>query len=375
MKYTEINVLFNKVSKFVVYGAGTRGNIIVRVLKSMGINCIAVVDSDIAKHGHFIYGTEIMSKNYLKNLDDLTYVIVSVAAGEDIYTEISKYCRVLPLKTADYIIRMTYLNCEEYGYESIDSIDNFNSPYPEVGTLASHAQIRDIDMNMNEQQKWFTYLVDEYRNLKSKEKEYRCRFYEDNTKYGVVDALVLYGLIKKIRPNKIVEIGSGFSSAVMLDTNEYCFNSKIKLEFVEPFPSRLKGLLKETDNISLQECFLQNADMNIFEDMEENDILFIDSSHMAKRGADVNKILFDILPNLKSGVYIHFHDVFKDFEYPVEWIKTGRAWNESYLLRAFLMNNHDYEIIFFCDMWNEKFAETGLFDKFVGGANIWLKKK
>ena len=88
-----------------------------------------------------------------------------------------------------------------------------------------------------------------------------------------------------------------------------------------------------------------------------------------------NKILFDILPNLKSGVYIHFHDVFKDFEYPIEWIKTGRAWNESYLLRAFLMNNHDYEIIFFCDMWNEKFAETGLFDKFVGGANIWLKKK
>ena len=43
--------------------------------------------------------------------------------------------------------------------------------------------------------------------------------------------------------------------------------------------------------------------------VEDNDILFIDSSHVANIGSDVNYYLFEILPVLKSGVYIHIHDI------------------------------------------------------------------
>ncbi|HCL00886.1 MAG TPA: hypothetical protein DHW61_00425 [Lachnoclostridium phytofermentans] len=201
------------------------------------------------------------------------------------------------------------------------------------------------------------------------------RFYEDNTKYGEIDALVLHGILLLVVPRRIIEIGSGFSTAVMLDTNEYCMDNRVQMEFIEPYPQRLNSLLRKDDNIKLQEVFLQDVDMSTFDKLETGDILFVDSSHMAKMGSDVNKIFFNILPRLKSGVYVHFHDIFKDFEYPIEWIEFGRVWNECYLLRTFLMNNNDYEIIFFCDMWNEQFEKTGLFDKFVGGANIWLRKK
>lgn len=120
---------------------------------------------------------------------------------------------------------------------------------------------------------------------------------------------------------------------------------------------------------------LQEIEVGVFDELMEGDILFVDSSHMAKRNSDVNRILFEILPRLKSGVYIHFHDIMMDFEYPIEWLRNGWVWNESYLIRAFLMNNEQYEIVFFCDMWNKKLEQTGVFDNFVGGANLWLRKK
>lgn len=201
------------------------------------------------------------------------------------------------------------------------------------------------------------------------------RYFEDNTTYGEIDALTLYGMILQCKPKRIIEIGSGFSSAVMLDVNQYCFDNQIKLQFIEPFPNRLKNLLKEQDNISLYDTFLQEVDKTIFDELESGDILFVDSSHMSKMGSDVNEIIFSILPRLKAGVYIHFHDIFIDFEYPQSWIKKGWIWNETYLLRAFLMNNYNYQIVFFCDQWNEQFRDTGMFENFVGGANIWIRKQ
>ncbi|MCZ8539210.1 hypothetical protein [Psychrobacillus psychrodurans] len=80
----------------------------------------------------------------------------------------------------------------------------------------------------------------------------------------------------------------------------------------------------------------------------EGDILFIDSYHVSKIGSDVNYIIFEILPKLKPGVRIHFHDIFYPFEYPEKWIFEGRFWNRAYLLRAFLQYNQDFII----DLWN-----------------------
>jgi hypothetical protein len=68
---------------------------------------------------------------------------------------------------------------------------------------------------------------------------------------------------------------------------------------------------------------------------------------VSKTHSDVNYIFFEVLPRLRSGVYVHFHDIFYPFEYPKEWVYQGRAWNEAYILRAFLQHNDRFELLFF----------------------------
>ena len=89
-----------------------------------------------------------------------------------------------------------------------------------------------------------------------------------------------------------------------------------------------------------------------------NDILFIDSSHVSKAGSDVNHILFELLPRLAPGVFVHFHDVLYPFEYPREWFELGISWNEPYILRAFLQYNTQFPIRFWNDFMMKFHAEA-----------------
>ena len=91
--------------------------------------------------------------------------------------------------------------------------------------------------------------------------------------------------------------------------------------------------------------------------LEENDILFIDTSHVSKFESDVNYIFFQVLPRLKKGVIIHFHDIFYPFDYPIEWLEQGRAWNESYMLRSFLMYNPQFRILLFPSLLEQQYSE------------------
>ena len=114
---------------------------------------------------------------------------------------------------------------------------------------------------------------------------------------------------------------------------------------------------------------------SFFEELEENDMLFIDSSHVSKMDSDVNYEFFEIFPRLKQGVYIHFHDVYYPFIYPKTLIYDGRAYNEMYLLRAFLMNNKEYSIQLFGEMLEEKYSkEIPSSLKGVGSGSLWIKK-
>ena len=140
----------------------------------------------------------------------------------------------------------------------------------------------------------------------------------------------------------------------------------------------LRGGVKEQNNICLYQNVVQNVDLDLFKKLEENDILFIDSSHVAKVGSDVMYEYFDILPVLKSGVIIHVHDMFYPFEYPEEWIKQGRAYNELYIVRALIMDSKKYKIIFFNDMmvkkYYEKYQESWMGNYPIFGGSLWLQK-
>lgn len=206
------------------------------------------------------------------------------------------------------------------------------------------------------------------------------RYWFENPAYSYSDAILLYCMIRHLRPNQIVEVGSGYSSAAMLDTNELFFDNSISCTFIDPKPQLVRSLLRDGDleRIRIVEKEVQDVEVELFAGLSENDILFVDSSHVSKVGSDVNHLFFNVLPRLQSGVFIHFHDIFYPFEYPLDWVYEGRAWNEAYVLRAFLQYNQQFEVQLFNTFidWFHKekyFSDMPLVQKNTGGS-IWLKK-
>ncbi len=125
---------------------------------------------------------------------------------------------------------------------------------------------------------------------------------------------------------------------------------------------------------------MQNVGLDVFAALGPGDILFVDSSHVLKTGSDVCYELFDILPVLQPGVMVHFHDIFYHFEYPAPWVvEERRSWNEIYALRAFLMYNSAFEVVFFNNYFMKRFPEIAgdpatPFARNEGGG-LWLRKR
>ena len=106
---------------------------------------------------------------------------------------------------------------------------------------------------------------------------------------------------------------------------------------IEPYPNKLltNGFAGLSDLIATP---IQDVPLSTFTDLEANDILFIDSTHVLKTGGDVQYEYLEILPRLKKDVLIHAHDIFLPRSYPREWMYERRwFWTEQYLLQAFLM--------------------------------------
>ncbi|MEO8801981.1 MAG: hypothetical protein ABI304_11880, partial [Rudaea sp.] len=118
-----------------------------------------------------------------------------------------------------------------------------------------------------------------------------------------------------------------------------------------------------------------------FTALESGDVLFIDSSHVAKTGSDVNYLYFEVLPRLAPGVRVHIHDIFLPHDYPREWVlDENRSWNEQYLLRALLMHSKGFRVIFGCSYAFWRFPElvrTALAHPnghaFAGGS-FWIER-
>ena len=206
------------------------------------------------------------------------------------------------------------------------------------------------------------------------------RYAFENPSYSWGDGSILYAMLRSHQPRRLIEVGSGWSSACALDTAERYFKSECEFTFVDPYPQLLSSLIgKITTNVRIIEMPIQQVPLATFEALEAGDILFIDSTHVLRTGSDVCFELFEVLPRLASGVLVHFHDMFWPFEYPRLWaVNENRSWNELYAVRAFLTNNDDWRVIFF----NDYFAKTERnliaasypdFLKNSGGA-LWLQR-
>jgi predicted O-methyltransferase YrrM len=257
----------------------------------------------------------------------------------------------------------------------------------EVDTFADRVFDQDrrtlpaIDLREKEQLALAETLASYYPELPFAEaKREGLRYYYGNDLFCHADAILLYAMMRHFRPKRIIEAGSGFSSAVMLDTNDRFMGGATKLEFIEPYPDRLYSLLTPKDRVDcvVHEKKLQEMPVDYFHHLEAGDILFIDSSHVTRVAGEVNYYMFEILPALRPGVLVHIHDIFNGFEYPKPWIYTGKSWSEAYLLRAFLEYNIAFEVVLFgpyLTHFHEDFfrQRMPLCLRNTGGS-IWLRK-
>lgn len=268
---------------------------------------------------------------------------------------------------------------------------HFYSPIPSIAEIKQKEkeifykfteEIPGIDLNVEGQLELLHEFKNYYKEIPyASPKRKDLRFDFENPSYSYSDAIFLYCMIRQLRPKRIIEVGSGYSSCIMLDTNELFFDNGITCTFIEPYPQLLRSLIKPVDKARIEviERNLQDVSLDRFSELSDGDILFIDSTHVSKINSDVNYIFFKILPSLRQGVYIHFHDVFYPFEYPKEWVYEGLAWNEAYLLRAFLQYNCAFKVQLFntylgCFHSDAFFDEMPLPLKYVG-ASIWIMKK
>lgn len=212
------------------------------------------------------------------------------------------------------------------------------------------AQIPGVDMNVQRHleilTQWFPKYIAEYPYEDSGDAADPATFFNLNDQFGWLDARLLYVLLRRIQPKRIIEVGSGFSSLLMADVNCRHFGDSIRFSCIEPFPRAFlkRGIPGIT---TLVEKRVQEVDLQTFDALGEGDILFIDSSHVAKTGSDVLHLFFKVLPRLRSGVIVHVHDIFLPLEYPKEWvIEQNRSWNEQYLLRALLMFSSRFRVLF-----------------------------
>ena len=206
------------------------------------------------------------------------------------------------------------------------------------------------------------------------------RYYWRDSPYPIGDAVVYRAMINHLRPARIIEVGAGFSSACALDTLDEIGAANVRLTCIEPYPAALRRLLRASDygRVEIIEATVQDVPIARFEELSENDILFIDSTHVLKTGSDVHYEFFSVLPRLKPGVMVHFHDIRWPFEYPRQFIfERNFSWNETYALRALLMYSAKFSVVFYSSLFaarNGALADRTFPDFLINpGSAIWIR--
>ena len=263
---------------------------------------------------------------------------------------------------------------------------HYHSPLPSLDDIDSvyegdYNGLAGVDLRTAQQVDLLERLAHMYESLPFQDEPGQgLRYGYRNSMYSYSDAIFLALMIRQFEPRRVIEIGSGHSSCVSLDVNDLYFDGRIECHFIEPYPDRLLSLLGEKDanSIRLVKTRLQDVPITYFSILQSSDILFIDSTHVSKVGSDVNYLFFDILPSLAPGVLIHIHDVFYPFEYPRRWLDEGRAWNEQYLLHAFLQYNSNFQIVLFVNQMvtqrEDWFREHMPLCLRNPGGSIWLRR-
>jgi hypothetical protein len=153
-----------------------------------------------------------------------------------------------------------------------------------------------------------------------------------------LDAVAAYVLVREGRPRRIVEIGSGHSTRFLARAGQDG-GLNVDIVAIDPAPRAHIASLP----VRHERALLAEADPALFGALGPGDILFVDSSHIAMPGTDVDRLVGDVLPRLPAGVLLHLHDVLLPDPYPPDW--AWRGYNEATVVAA-LIGSGGYDVVF-----------------------------
>lgn len=200
-------------------------------------------------------------------------------------------------------------------------------------------------------------------------------FYLQNDAFQGIDPHVYCCMQRHFQPKTIIEVGSGYSTLLGAqiarhnDTRYLC---------IDPWPRDFVS--KGIAGVEFIKSRVEDLDVSLFTQLQANDILFVDSSHVVRTASDVCFLILEVLPRLKAGVIVHFHDIFLPFEYPKEWItKNHSFWTEQYLLQAYLSDNTHAEVLFanhfMATTYPTEIRATFSRVMWANGASFWIRKR
>jgi len=288
-------------------------------------------------------------------------------------------------------LRRTFRFWEALGFHITPN--DFYQPVPDTRSLSESlwstpSELVGIDVQAAPQLELLASFVarfrDEYARFPPAATGSPATYYVRNGMFESVDGEILYCMIRHLWPSRVVEIGSGFSTYLAAqaiarnrqDDDRYT----CELVAIEPYPNPtlragFKGLSR------LLATPVQEVPITEFSSLKENDVLFIDSSHVLKIGSDVRYEYLEILPRLAKGVLVHIHDIFLPAEYPRRWLRERRFYNEQYLLQAFLAFNTAFEVLWAGSFMHLRYPDTlaAAFPSYepttVWPGSFWLRRR
>jgi hypothetical protein len=253
---------------------------------------------------------------------------------------------------------------------------HFYFPVPDVNRLrenywpggAGEAAVNfDLPGQLSRLQDWNRYS-DEWTFDGAKQNEYEFKL--NNGFFETVDAEIAYSIVRQAQPKKVIEVGGGNSTRLLA--------TALRKNAEEGHPAELISIEPYPDPL-LQQGFpgmsrlirkpVQEVEPAFFDQLEAGDVLFLDSSHVVSIGSDVVYEMLEILPRLKAGVIVHFHDIFIPAEYPRKFVLNNLCfWGEQYMLQAFLCGNRDYRVLWSSSMMQLSYPSIlrGVFKRWEG---------
>jgi predicted O-methyltransferase YrrM len=268
---------------------------------------------------------------------------------------------------------------------------HFYEPVPDTRRLPEStweaSELVGVSMNDSAQLEFLHEIAAdfgaEYREVPDSATDDATVFTLDNPSFGPVDAEVLYSMVRRLRPQRILEIGSGFTSLLIaqaLRANSAAGGEACDYAAVDPYPNAViaggvEGLTR------LLEQPVQQVALEEFLRLGEGDVLFIDSSHVLAVGSDVQYLFLEVIPRLAPGVVVHVHDIFLPREYPKAWVVDERRfWSEQYVLQAFLAFNDSWEVLWGGSHMHEHHPDElamafPSYDRGVLPDSLWMRRR